>query len=52
MKIYKHVIAVILIYLLFSFVGIGLFVFFTSSVPEEFAFYATVQNLRSLTCIS
>ena len=41
MKIYKHVMAVILIYLLFSFVGIGLFVFFTSPVPEEFLSYAT-----------
>ena len=45
MKIYKHVIAVILIYLLFSFVGIGLFVFFTSPVPEEFAFYATEYKI-------
>ncbi|HUH44314.1 MAG TPA: hypothetical protein VLZ44_04005, partial [Treponemataceae bacterium] len=41
MKIYKHVIAVILIYLLFSFVGLGLFAFFTTSVPEEFLSYAT-----------
>ncbi len=41
MKIYKHVIAVIIIYSLFSFVGIGLFVFFTSSIPEEFLSYAT-----------
>lgn len=40
MKIFRHVILVILFYILFSFIGIGLFVFFTSSVPEDLSEFA------------
>lgn len=40
MKIFKHVILVLFFYLLFSFVGVTLFVYFTSSVPEDLGEFA------------